>query len=332
MLARHILSVTWNTIDALHARTDQPVDLLETMETTALEIAARSMFSLEMRDHGQALRAMLEEYAVRWAQPRLLDLVLPLGVPTLRDIRRARFQRRWMALMEQIMRARLADPPTEDARDLFDLLRAARDPETGRAFSPTQLRDQLATLLLAGHATTAVTLFWALTLLSRAPEEQSRLAHEVADIDLNADTLPKLVRTRAVINETLRLYPPAFAMARVSIQQDRAGDITIPPGTLLVIAPWVLHRHRHLWRDPQVFDPDRFMPDASPPPRFAYLPFGVGPRVCVGAQFALTEATVMLAALIQQFEVSMDPQEVVMPCAVVTTQPDHPPRFHLQAR
>lgn len=332
MLARHILAVARNTIDALHAQTGRPVDLLETMETTALEIAGRSMFSLEMRDHGQALRAMLEEYALRWAQPRLLDLVLPLGVPTLRDFRRARFQRRWMGLMEQIMHARLTAPPAQDARDLFDLLHAARDPETDRAFSPDQLRDQLATLLLAGHATTAVTLFWALTLLSHAPDEQERLAREVAGIDLSAEAVPQLVRTRAVIQETLRLYPPAFAIARVSLRQDRAGDLTILPGTLLVIAPWVLHRHRDLWRDPQVFDPDRFMPDASPPPRFAYLPFGAGPRVCVGAQFALTEATLVLALLVRNFTIRMDPAETVLPVAIVTTQPDHPPKFVLAPR
>jgi len=187
-------------------------------------------------------------------------------------------------------------------------------------------------LLLAGHATTAVTLFWALTLLSWAPSEQTRLAQEVANLDLSADALPQLVRTRAVINETLRLYPPAFAMARVSVRQDRAGDITIPPGTLLVIAPWVLHRHRGLWRDPQVFDPDRFMPDAPNPPRFAYLPFGAGPRVCVGAQFALAEATLVLALLVRNFVISMDPAESVLPVAIVTTQPDHPPQFILTPR
>lgn len=332
MLARHILSVAQETVATLRARTSQPIDLLETMEATALEIAGRSMFSLEMRQYGGAVRRMLEEYAIRWSQPRLLDLILPLGIPTVRDIRRARFQRRWMALMDEIMRARLAAPQTQDARDLFDLLHAARDPETGRAFSPDQLRDQLATLLLAGHATTAVTLFWALTLLSRAPAEQNRLAQEVSDIDLSAEALPQLVRTRAVINETLRLYPPAFAMARVSIQQDRAGDITIPPGTLLVIAPWVLHRHRGLWHDPQVFNPDRFMPDAPSPRRFAYLPFGAGPRVCVGAQFALTEATLVLALLLQNFIIQMDPAESVLPVAIVTTQPDHPPQFILTPR
>ncbi|HSU06463.1 MAG TPA: cytochrome P450, partial [Acetobacteraceae bacterium] len=150
--------------------------------------------------------------------------------------------------------------------------------------------------------------------------------------DLAATKLPKLVRTRAVINEALRLFPPAFTIARQAIAADRAGDIAIPAGVILMIAPWVLHRHRRIWRDPDVFDPSRFLPDTPPPPRFAWLPFGAGPRVCVGAQFALTEATLVLAKLIQAFHVRLDGSRPVLPIAIVTTQPDHPPSFRLQPR
>ena len=116
------------------------------------------------------------------------------------------------------------------------------------------------------------------------------------------DVLPSLVRTRAVISETLRLYPPAFTIVRQAIGPDRAGAIDIPRGSVLMIAPWVLGRHRRLWRDPDAFDPSRFLPDApARSRRFAYLPFGAGPRVCVGAQFALAEATLVLAMLIREF-------------------------------
>ncbi len=332
LLARHIMEAAHETVATLHASARRPVDLLSIMEFTTLEIAGRSMFSLEMRSYGATLRAMLQEYAQRFSQPRLLDLLLPPSIPTLRDIRRGRFQRRWMALMDRIMQARLAAPPSEDARDLFDLLRAARDPETGRGFSPPQLRDQLATLLLAGHATTAVSLFWALTLLSHDPAEQQRVADEVVNIEIGADTLPQLVRTRAVVSEAMRLYPPAFAIARVSREADQAGPTTIPARTLLIIAPWVLHRHHTLWRNPAAFDPDRFMPEAPPPPRFAYLPFGTGPRICVGAQFAMTEAILVLALFIRHFLVEMEPGETVLPVGIVTTQPDHPPLFRLTPR
>ena len=146
------------------------------------------------------------------------------------------------------------------------------------------------------------------------------------------DVLPQLVRTRAVINEALRLYPPAFTIVREAIGPDRAGGIDIPRNCLLMIAPWVLGRHRRHWREPDAFDPSRFMPGEPAPARFAYVPFGAGPRVCVGAQFALTEATLVLAMLMRAFRVSRDDAAPVLPVAVVTTQPDHPPAFRLEAR
>jgi unspecific monooxygenase len=336
MLARHIASVTQETVGRLAKAGDRPVDLLAEMEQTALEIAGHSMFSLEMRQFGAELRAQIMEYGLRLARPHLWDLLLPASVPTIHDLFRRRFQRRWMRLMDEIMRARMAIPAPAEPRDLFDLLRAARDPETGRGFSHDQLRDQTATMMLAGHATTAVTLFWALTLLCRAPAEQERIAAETEGLDLGpdgaADALSRLVYTRAVINEALRLYPPALTLARAAIDADRAGDIDIPAGAILMIAPWVLHRHRRLWRDPDRFDPSRFLPDAPPPPRFAYLPFGAGPRVCVGAQFALAEATLVLAALIRNFVVTLDEARPVLPVAIVTTQPDHHPAFRLRNR
>ena len=135
-----------------------------------------------------------------------------------------------------------------------------------------------------------------------------------------------------MVSEALRLYPPAFAIVRESIGADRAGDLEIPPRTVVMIAPWVLHRHRRRWRAPEMFDPARFLPDAPPPDRFAYLPFGAGPRVCIGAQFALTEATLALATLVRAFVVALEPGPPVLPMAVVTTRPDHAPAFRLTAR
>src|SRR5271166_25139 len=336
VLARHIVACAQETAGVLGAQTNQPTDLLAAMQNLALEIAGRSMFSLETRQYGAAMRRMLTEYGLHYARPHLFDMVLPPSIPTLRDLGRRRFQRRWMALMAEIMRARLAAPATDMPRDLFDLLRAARDPESGQGFSHDQLRDQIATMILAGHETTAVTLFWSLLLLSGAPDEQRRVAEEARSVEITPDNamtvMPRLVRTRAVISEAMRLYPPAFAIAREAIGPDRAGGIDIPPRSVLLIAPWVLHRHQRLWRDPDAFDPSRFLPDAPPVPRFAYLPFGAGPRVCVGAQFALAEATLVLAMLIRDFDVALDDPRPVMPVAIVTTQPNHPPTFRLQSR
>ena len=336
VLARHIVTSTREAIAVLSTQTNQPVGLLAAMQNLALDIAGRSMFSLETRQYGAAMRRLLTEYSLNYSKPHLFDMVLPPSIPTLRDLGRRRFQRRWMALMAEMMQPRLAAPAADTPRDLFDLLLAARDPETGEGFSPDQLRDQIATMILAGHETTAVTLFWSLVLLSGAPDEQQRVAEEARGVEITPDNamaaMPHLIRTRAVISEAMRLYPPAFAIAREAIGQDRIGAIDIPRGTVLLIAPWVLHRHRRLWRDPDAFDPSRFLPDAPPIPRFAYLPFGAGPRVCVGAQFALAEATLVLAMLIREFEVTLDDPVPVLPVAVVTTQPDHPPTFRLRTR
>jgi unspecific monooxygenase len=335
LLTRHIVTATEATVALLSAQLDQPVNLLATMQSLALEIAGRSMFSLETRQYGAAIRTLLTEY-VSYARPTLFDMMLPTSIMTPRDFGRRRFQRRWMALIDSIMRTRMAEPATETPRDLFDLLRAARDPDTGAAFSHDELRDQIATMILAGHETTAVALFWALTLLAAAPDAQAQIAAEAAGLDLSAehatDALAALPFTRAVVSETLRLYPPAFVIVRQAIADDHCAGIDIPRGAVVMIAPWVLHRHRRLWRDPDAFDPTRFLPDAPPPPRFTYLPFGAGPRVCVGAQFALAEATLALAALIRTFHIAREDSTPVLPVAIVTTQPDHAPMFRLRAR
>jgi unspecific monooxygenase len=219
---------------------------------------------------------------------------------------------------------------------LFDVLLAARDPETGAAFSRAQLRDQMATMIVAGHETTALTLFWSLYLLASVPAEQDRVAQEAGAVDVSVDAagaaLPKLPYTRAVVNEALRLYPPAAAIARVSIAADEVSGVTMPGGSLVMISPWVLHRHVRLWNEPDAFDPTRFLADKPPAHRFAYLPFGAGPRICVGAQFALAEAGLVLAMLTQRFEFTLADDAPVLPITVITTQPDHPALFRLRAR
>jgi unspecific monooxygenase len=335
MLARHVVGAAGETIARLTTTTD-PVDILATTQFLALEVAARSMFSLEMQQYGAALRRQIASYAQNLARPYLLDLLLPVTIPTLRDLARARFRVGWVRLMDEIMAKRMSAPENDSPRDLFDLLRAARDPQTGAAFTHAQLRDQMTTMIVAGHETTALVLFWAIYLLASAPAEQERVAEEVHAIDFTpdnaTDVLNKLTYTRAVVNEALRLYPPAFAITRAVIGADRIGSVEIPAGSLVMVAPFVLHRHARLWRNPDAFEPARFLGDATTAHRFAYLPFGVGPRVCVGAQFALTEAALVLAMLIKQFRITRTSTEPVLPVAVIVTGPDHPALFRLQPR
>jgi cytochrome P450 len=135
-----------------------------------------------------------------------------------------------------------------------------------------------------------------------------------------------------VVDEVLRLYPPAFVIVRQAIDDDVAGGVRIPKGSLVLIAPWVLHRHRRFWNAPDRFDPSRFLPDRSPPPRFAYMPFGAGPRICVGNPFALTELVLVVATMVRSFRVGLAPHRPVVPVGIVTVQPDVPPLFQLTPR
>ena len=311
-----------------------PVDLFPALHGLALEIAGRTMFSMGMARHGPALRDLVTEYGERLARPHLLDMLLPLSLPAPLDFARARFRRRWIPVLDGIIAGRAAETAPRASRDLLDLLAAARDPVTGEGFPQAQLRDQVATMIMAGHETTAVALLWASYLLALAPEIQERVAEEAAGIELvGGEALEnRLPLTRAVIDETLRLYPPAFVIVRAARAADQVGGHAVAKGDVVVISPWVLHRHRRLWADPDAFDPARFLPGAPAVPRFAYLPFGAGPRVCIGAHFALTEATLALAKLVTRFRISLPEGTAILPAAVVTTQPDHAPAFTLHQR
>jgi unspecific monooxygenase len=333
-LIPHMLAATDDTVAKLRAASNGPVDLREAMQRMTLEIAGRTMFSFGMDRHGAALRDFVMEYGDQLARPHFLDLVLPLSWPSPQDFSRARFRKRWTAFVGMLMAERRAAGKKEGAppNDLFDLMGAARDPETGEAFTDAQLGDQVATMILAGHETTGTALFWALYLLALDPVTQDQVAAEVqaATVDGEVD-LDRLKFTRAVVDETMRLYPPAFLIARAAAGPDTIAGMPVKKNDVILIAPWLLHRHEKLWRDPNAFDPSRFM-TGTPPDRFAYLPFGVGARVCIGAHFALVEATLALAKMIGAFRVGLLDKEPVMPVGVVTTQPDRSPMFAITPR
>jgi len=333
-LIPHMVAATDETIAKLKAASHAPVDLREIMQRMTLEIAGRTMFSFGMDRHGAALRDFVMEYGNNLARPHFLDLALPLSWPTPRDFSRARFRKRWTAFVGMLMAERRAAGKNEGAppRDLFDLMGAARDPETGAAFSGEQLGDEVATMILAGHETTATALFWSLYLLALDPSTQEELASEVqgAAVDGALD-IERLKLTRAVADEALRLYPPVFLIARAAAGPDVIAGMPVKKHDVVLIAPWLLHRHEKLWRDPNAFIPSRFM--AGPPPdRFAYLPFGVCARVCIGAHFALVEATLALAKIIGAFRVTLVDKAPVMPIGIVTTQPDRSPMFAITCR
>ncbi|MGA8549219.1 MAG: cytochrome P450, partial [Stellaceae bacterium] len=203
ILAGHVARAATAARASLEAASAGPVDLLAAMQFLALEIAGASMFSLEMARYGAELRGLIKAYAARLGRPSLLDFMLPPSLPSPRDVLRWRFRRRWLKLIRRVIAARRDQVSTGDAaaapRDLFDLMSTARDPESGALFPPDRLADQVATMIVAGHETTAVALFWSLYLLAGAPDIQERLAAEAAGADLGpghaAESLPRLVYT-----------------------------------------------------------------------------------------------------------------------------------------
>jgi cytochrome P450 len=305
------------------------IDLFARLQLLALEITATALFSLDLAAEGPALRVALRQYADGIGRPTLLDFMLPRGLPAPRAWARWHFRRRWMARLAEILAARRSQPISDPPRDLFDMLRSAGAREG-------DLVAQAATMLVAGHETTAVALFWTFTIVASLPAVQRHIAEEAASLDLNpagaATALARLPYTRAVIDEALRLYPPAFSIVRQARAADNAAGTPIPARAVVLIVPWVLHRHTRLWRDPDVFDPGRFLPGAAPPERFSYLPFGAGQRACIGAQFALTEAVLVLARLVRDFRVERADDQPVLPLALFTLQPDHSPPFRLLPR
>ncbi|MEN9855815.1 MAG: hypothetical protein RLZZ157_941 [Pseudomonadota bacterium] len=213
-----------------------------------------------------------------------------------------------------------------DFDDIAARLIEARDLASGAGFSRAELIDQLGVFFLAGHETTASALTWALYIAAVRPEIAAQVRAEVAQIcgtgEIGFEQVKKLVFTRACIKETLRLYPPITFIPRVAARDCVIGAKAIKRGTMVMISPWAIHRHHSLWPDPDAFDPTRFLPPREGHiVQGSYIPFGQGPRVCVGAAFALTEATLILARLLQVFDLDVQASDTVRPVARLTTRP-----------
>jgi cytochrome P450 len=210
--------------------------------------------------------------------------------------------------------------------DLLSMLLAARDEETGEGLSDRQLRDEVMTLLLAGHETTATALSWTFYLLSLHPGARRRLEDELAaalpDGGPRVEDLPRLRYTRMVLDEALRLYPPAWVITRSATGADEIGGFAIPAGSRVLVSPYVTQHDPGLWDDPEGFDPDRFAPEAQEGrARYAYFPFGGGPHLCIGAGFAIMEATIALATIARRLHLDLEPGRPVAIDPLVTLRP-----------
>ncbi len=330
IMARHIIRSTEASCERLEGARGAPVDLLQELQMLSLDIAASSLFSMEASTFGTELREVVSEYMHTMGRLYPTDVFLPEAIPTPLRARRASFRQRWTRLIRSIIAVRRKAENTGSPRDLFDLLSQAHG-----ADREDLLVDEVSTMIVAGHETTALTLFWACTLLAQARQWQEALAAEARQLDLSVDgaasSLPKLELTRAVVEETLRLYSPAFMTGRLAKQTHQVCGTRVPAGSIILLPYWMLHRSRQWWSHPEAFDPSRFLNGAEPE-RLTYLPFGVGRHVCIGAQLAMSEAVLATARLVRQFCIDMTGTRPVLPVGTLSTRPDHSPAFVLRAR
>ena len=335
-LLPHFLAAANDLMDDIKG--DQPVDLDDAYQGVALNAVLRALFSLPDRKDRDRVGNVVRQYITGPGRPQVLDGLARTETAFSFALggRRA-FQKRWTALVDSIVADRRRVAPGDVPRDLLDLLFAARDPETGGSLSPAEIRDQAATMIFAGYETTARLLFWASYLLTLDQREQSRVHAEVSAFPPNRirdlKDLENWPRLRMTLLETLRLYPPVPMLIREPLEDDVILGEPVRRGVQVYIAPWVLHRHRKYWKEPTAFMPDRFANQASPwTSGGGYMPFGAGPRICIGAMFAMAEAQIILATLLHSHRLSMDDPRPLLPVGRLTTQPSHTPDFILLPR
>jgi cytochrome P450 len=320
-------------------RGSSDIDIGTEMMWTTFAIICRTMFSADSRNLADTLALALARSRTGGVL-RVTDL---LGLPDWLPFPwrgRASMTRRAMARFDAAV-ADLISKRTSvrdgAPKDLLTRLIEARDEETGDGMSAEEVRDQVVTIFFAGHETTAVALTWTWYLLSQHPAAEAKLHGELDSVLAGRtprhEDLAALPYTRMVIEEAMRLYPPAHTLVREALADDEVAGHPVRKGTMAVIVPWVIHRHRRLWERPQHFEPERFSPERSAGrPRFAYIPFGAGPRVCIGAAFAMTEAMLILATLGQRYRLRLAPGQIVEPRALLTLRPRHGMKMIVDAR
>jgi cytochrome P450 len=315
-------------------RDGRVLDVALEMTRVTLDVLERTIFTSGLKRDPDALGRAITRYFEALGPVDPLDLFgLPDWLPRIGRLRARPALRFFEEVVGELIDARrmlLAEggPAGGEAApdDILTLLLRAADPESGRGLTDAEVRANIVTFIGAGHETTANALTWSLYLLSQAPGARARVEAEVDEVagggPLAPEALPRLVFTKAVVEEAMRLYPPVPYMSRAALDDDRIGNLKIPRGSIVTIAPWVLHRHRRLWDDPDAFVPERFLPGRREAiDRFAYLPFGAGPRVCIGAAFSLQEAVAVLATVVRAARLELVEGYRVMPVHRVTLRP-----------
>ena len=309
------------------------LDLHAEMARLTLAIVGRVLFDVDVeteqaREIGEALTETLAQFN-RVFSP-FLQVSERLPIPANKRFQRARdvFDRTVFRMIERRRSAGL------DGDDLLSLLLRAQ--EGGVGMTDEQVRDEAITLFLAGHETTSNALTWTWLLLSEHPDAEAILHAELDDAlgdrTPTVADVPNLPFTDAVLRESMRRYPPAWAIGRRALVNQEAGGYVIPAGSVLVVSPWLLHHDPRWWNDPWAFSPERWLPPDHGRPRQAYLPFGAGPRMCIGEDFAWLEAVLLLATIGRRWRFAHDPSHRVQLQPVVTLRPRNGMRMTAHAR
>jgi cytochrome P450 len=314
------------------------IDVHEQMTHLTLEVISRTMFSADGDELGQLVDRSLKKMtdSLDFGVADILPIIGPPRMKKKMDRIHQNFQT-MDETMQKLIAAR-GSVRDEAPRDLLDRLVAARDGETGVSLTNDEVRDEVVIIFLAGHDTTSLALTYTWYLLSQHPQVEAKLHEELQRVlggrNPVHDDLVNLPYTKMVLEESMRLYPPAPGLSnRAVLEDDEVCGVKIPKGKQIAIIPWLIHRHRTLWDNPDKFDPERFSPERSAGRhRFAYLPFGGGPRVCIGMALAMTEAQLMLATLAQRFRLKLVPDQDIVLQHRITMRPKNGIKMVLEPR
>ncbi len=302
----------------------RPLDVRAEMMRLAMSVVARALLGGDVSHEAETIGHAID-VAIDYTYGRMqsyFDLPGRFPLPSTRRFERARAE--LDAIVYRIIAERRHS--SEDRGDLLSMLLAAQDQDTGERMSDTQVHDEVMTIFLAGHETTAVALTWAWYLLSRHPDVAERLRAELhaalGGRTPTVEDLPSLRYTEMLLQETLRLFPPAWLMTRMPREDDEIGGYRIPARTPIYLCQYITHRHPAFWDNPEGVDPERFSPERSAGrPRWAYFPFGGGPRQCIGSAFALMEAQLVLATIAQRCRLDLVPGQRIVLDPKITLRP-----------
>lgn len=301
------------------------VNMMDEMVRTTFDVIAEVTFSGEGSFDAVSVHNAIDAYIAEAGKISLLDMIgAPDWIPRPGRLMSGSAVRDMRRVADTAITERKTRGP-RDIPDLLDLLLEGVDPETKRSMNTAELRDNLLTFIVAGHETTALSLSWALYLLAFDPAIQDRARAEVQSVlqgrAATGEDVANLPFVRCIIDEALRMYPPAAIVSRTALEADTLCGRDIHPGDTVMIPIYALHRHEMLWDDPDAFRPDRFA-DRKAIDRYAYLPFGDGPRICIGASFAIQEAVIILATLLAQFKFHAVPGKDPDPVMILTLRPE----------